>query len=159
MRLRNDALPRRRISRRTAFVSGISALAAGVLGGLGIDRFIRSDSSNPTTPAYNGGKWFAVAQTAEVPEGAVRPFTAGEIKGFLINSKGNYRALSRICTHMGCVLKFNSEGQAFVCPCHGARFGMQGQYVSGPPRYTYPLRPLPPIEVRQNGDTIEVRGA
>lgn len=152
--------PGRRVSRRTAFVSGITALAAGVLGGIGIDRAVRGEGpSLPSVMVPNDGEWVAVAHASEMPEGAVRPFTAGAVKGFLINHGGEYRALSRICTHMGCVLRFEGPDQAFVCPCHGAIFNMQGKYLSGPASYVYPLRPLPRIEVRRQGDAIEVRGA
>ena len=39
-------------------------------------------------------------------------------------------ALSGRCTHLGCSLRLQPEG--FDCPCHGARFDLQGRPVSGP---------------------------
>ena len=39
-------------------------------------------------------------------------------------------ALSRVCTHLGCLVK--SEADGFHCPCHGSRFAPNGSVVKGP---------------------------
>lgn len=39
---------------------------------------------------------------------------------------------SAICTHKGCVVGYEHEAKQFVCPCHGARFSLDGQVVRGP---------------------------
>jgi cytochrome b6-f complex iron-sulfur subunit len=39
-------------------------------------------------------------------------------------------ALSRVCTHLGCIVKSESDG--FHCPCHGSRFAPNGAVVKGP---------------------------
>ncbi len=39
-------------------------------------------------------------------------------------------AVSLICTHLGCVASHGDEG--FHCPCHGSRFGAEGEVLSGP---------------------------
>jgi nitrite reductase/ring-hydroxylating ferredoxin subunit len=39
-------------------------------------------------------------------------------------------ALSRVCTHLGCIVK--SEADGFHCPCHGSRFAPNGSVVKGP---------------------------
>lgn len=36
------------------------------------------------------------------------------------------------CTHMGCVLQWNSEEKAWECPCHGSRFGADGNVLENP---------------------------
>ena len=102
------------------------------------------------------GRWFAVANVAEMPEGAVRPFTAGALQGVLINRGGRLKARSRICTHMGCVLNLDRGEQSFVCPCHGAEFDLNGNLRYGPHGYGLPLPPLPEITVRVNGTSVEV---
>lgn len=158
-----DAPRPARVSRRAAFFSGAAALAAGVLAGVGIDRSRQSQvapgtASGALNPVH--GSWFQVANVADLPEGAVRAFTAGAVQGYLMNRGGNVRALSRICTHMGCALHFSGPDQTFQCPCHPVEFDMQGQYRYGPTQY-YPhgLPPLPEIKVRIKGDAIEVLGA
>jgi Rieske Fe-S protein len=39
-------------------------------------------------------------------------------------------AISRVCTHLGCLVK--SEADGFHCPCHGSRFSPNGSVVKGP---------------------------
>lgn len=146
-----------RVTRRTAFLSSFGALAAGILAGVGLDHFKgpSSPSGQPLVDA-NRGKWVPVARVADLQSGAVRPFTAGAVQGFLLNKGGEVRAISRICTHMGCSLKFEQQDQAFVCPCHGAEFGLNGTQRYGPKRYRQTLPPLPGIDVRVRGESIEV---
>lgn len=36
------------------------------------------------------------------------------------------------CAHMGCVLQWNSEEKAWECPCHGSRFGADGNVLENP---------------------------
>lgn len=158
----------KRVSRRTAFVSGLGALAAGLLGGLGIERAIEGNGSSSSRESatrfplvrLGRGKWVHVANTAELPVGAVQPFTAGAVQGFLINDHGDLRAMSSICTHMGCALRFEAEKDEryFECPCHGAEFSLSGKLRYGAGGYRH-LPPLPGIQVRVRGEKVEVYGA
>ncbi len=47
-------------------------------------------------------------------------------------------AVSRHCTHLGCILTFVPEEELFICPCHQSRFKPDGTYVSGPARKDLP---------------------
>ncbi len=51
----------------------------------------------------------------------------------LEKTPGEYVALSAVCTHLGCIVKWESEAQEFLCPCHGGRFSTNGQVLGGPP--------------------------
>lgn len=42
-------------------------------------------------------------------------------------------ALSAVCTHLGCVVKWKEDVAEFVCPCHGGRFDTKGKVLGGPP--------------------------
>ena len=148
--------PHRRVSRRTAFLTSVGTLAAGLLAGIGIERFENRGGTN--TP--NHGRWIPVANVADVREGAIIPFSAGAVQGFLLHRNGQFRALSRVCTHMGCILRYSKPDQAILCPCHGAEFDLNGTMLSGPGGYgsTTDLPPLPKLNVRVNGDAVEVYG-
>ncbi|MFC5213618.1 FAD-dependent oxidoreductase [Streptomyces coerulescens] len=45
---------------------------------------------------------------------------------------GRLHAVSACCTHLGCVVAFNRAEGAWECPCHGSRFGPDGQVLQGP---------------------------
>jgi glycine/D-amino acid oxidase-like deaminating enzyme/nitrite reductase/ring-hydroxylating ferredoxin subunit len=45
---------------------------------------------------------------------------------------GALHAVSAICTHMGCVVQFNSFERCWDCPCHGSQFDVDGQVLAGP---------------------------
>ncbi|MFD0366762.1 FAD-dependent oxidoreductase [Streptomyces sp. NPDC127114] len=53
------------------------------------------------------------------------------------DDQGELHALSAVCTHMGCVVAFNNGERTWECPCHGSRFGIDGEVLQGPA-----LRPL-----------------
>jgi cytochrome b6-f complex iron-sulfur subunit len=42
-------------------------------------------------------------------------------------------ALSAVCTHVRCILNYDRERRALVCPCHDGRFDLRGNVLSGPP--------------------------
>ncbi len=41
-------------------------------------------------------------------------------------------ALSRVCTHLGCLVYFDKSEQKIICPCHAAIFSIEGNVISGP---------------------------
>lgn len=36
------------------------------------------------------------------------------------------------CTHLGCAYRWEFELENFVCPCHGSKFGIDGEVLEGP---------------------------
>jgi len=48
------------------------------------------------------------------------------------DEEGNLTLLSPVCTHMGCIVHWNTSEHTWDCPCHGSRFDAKGEVMSGP---------------------------
>ncbi|MFF3728401.1 FAD-dependent oxidoreductase [Streptomyces erythrochromogenes] len=48
------------------------------------------------------------------------------------DDEGELHAVSAVCTHLGCVVAFNNAERTWECPCHGSRFGIDGEVLQGP---------------------------
>ncbi|CAN5154108.1 FAD-dependent oxidoreductase [soil metagenome] len=58
------------------------------------------------------------------------------------DSKGAIHALSPVCTHAKCIVNWNQEEKSWDCPCHGARYAIDGSVLNGPAE-----RALPKLEL------------
>jgi Rieske Fe-S protein len=45
---------------------------------------------------------------------------------------GKIHACSAVCTHMGCIVRWNNAEDTWDCPCHGSRFSVDGKVIHGP---------------------------
>lgn len=48
------------------------------------------------------------------------------------DDRGGLHAVSAVCTHLGCLVAFNNAERTWECPCHGSRFGIDGDILQGP---------------------------
>jgi glycine/D-amino acid oxidase-like deaminating enzyme/nitrite reductase/ring-hydroxylating ferredoxin subunit len=48
------------------------------------------------------------------------------------DDQGNFHERSAVCTHLYCIVDWNSAERTWDCPCHGSRFDPYGQVVNGP---------------------------
>lgn len=56
----------------------------------------------------------------------------GETLAVHRDAKGAVHAVSATCTHLFCHVKWNSSETTWDCPCHGSRFGVDGDILHGP---------------------------
>jgi cytochrome b6-f complex iron-sulfur subunit len=70
---------------------------------------------------------------------------------YLIKENQDFYALSAHCTHLGCIVNFNSITEKFHCDCHGSVFDISGKRITGPAKK--PLSRLP-LKFMKNGDII-----
>jgi len=68
----------------------------------------------------------------------------------VIREANKVAAVSAVCTHMSCVVKYQGGG-VISCPCHAAAFDLNGNVMGGPAP-----RPLPSYPVRIEGQKIVV---
>jgi cytochrome b6-f complex iron-sulfur subunit len=40
--------------------------------------------------------------------------------------------INAVCTHLGCVVPWNTAENKFMCPCHGSQYNSEGKVVRGP---------------------------
>jgi menaquinol-cytochrome c reductase iron-sulfur subunit len=71
---------------------------------------------------------------------------------YIIKEGGKLKALSAICTHLGCTVPWDPGRNEFVCPCHGGTYSADGTHISGPPR-----RSLDSLETKVSGGKLMVK--
>jgi glycine/D-amino acid oxidase-like deaminating enzyme/nitrite reductase/ring-hydroxylating ferredoxin subunit len=56
------------------------------------------------------------------------------------SESGELNAVSAVCPHMKCVLRWNDGEASWDCPCHGSRFTPEGRVLDGPAIEDLPRR-------------------
>jgi cytochrome b6-f complex iron-sulfur subunit len=150
---------------RRGVLRGASTAAAGIAVGAGVDHVVTTRAQQgsgqvgtgaapQTVLTPNTGIWQTVAAGTELPEGGVRAFDAGTVAGFVMRTDGGLRAVSGICTHQGCRLALDAPTHQLRCPCHRAAFALTGEVTQH--QFAAAPRPLPHLQVRQDGEAIQV---
>ncbi|MBC8098342.1 MAG: Rieske 2Fe-2S domain-containing protein [Armatimonadetes bacterium] len=106
--------------------------------------------------------WFALPRFKEGEFGGTFRFTGGDLplpgddptsipsgRFWLSNGDAGFMALYGVCTHLGCLPKWETANNRFACPCHGSQYQKDGTWITGPaPR---PLDVFPTVITLKNG--------
>ena len=113
-------------------------------------------ASGPSSGGPPPAQGRVIASLDSVPVGGAVPFTGpgGQPCALFRFAKNDVAAYSRICTHAGCLVGYDSGSKLLVCPCHGAEFDpAQGaQPVAGPA--PTPLEPVHVVVDRSRGEVV-----
>ena len=66
-------------------------------------------------------------------------------------SDTEWKALSAVCTHLGCTVQYQPSTRLIWCPCHNGMYDLTGRVVSGPP----PM-PLQEYAVKLRGNEVVI---
>ena len=80
---------------------------------------------------YAGGG--DVSDEAEIASGSGAILRRGLSKiAAYRDASGTLHERSAVCTHLGCIVAWNSTEHTWDCPCHGSRFSCEGKVINGP---------------------------
>ncbi len=127
----------------TGVLLGLASAFVAALLGVPVLRYL----FYPLTTKSKSSDWIAAGSSSEAAASPIPLSRTLEMKQedgwretdsspmiYLIKKGNEVQALSAICPHLGCTVPWNTERKEFACPCHGAVFGPDGSYRSGPAR-------------------------
>ena len=106
-------------------------------------------------------EWIAIGNTADFPVGETtlvnfrNPFSnswdgaTANVPAYVratgpdATGSNQFTVFAINCAHLGCPVRWFSESQLFMCPCHGGVYYADGSRASGPPErglFTYDLK-------------------
>jgi glycine/D-amino acid oxidase-like deaminating enzyme/nitrite reductase/ring-hydroxylating ferredoxin subunit len=73
------------------------------------------------------------ADVEQIPRGEGRVIRRGLHKiAAYVDESGTVHECSAVCTHLRCIVGWNSAEKSWDCPCHGSRFDPTGKVLNGP---------------------------
>jgi menaquinol-cytochrome c reductase iron-sulfur subunit len=155
---------RERIDRRDFM--GKATAAIGVVIGAALAVPAVAYVMGPALTETSEEEWIRLGSTSKVELGSPTLFKVDverqtgwivdqrELSFYVLTEDGrNYVAMSNICTHLGCRVRWIEDRQNFFCPCHNAAFDKDGEVLTGPPP-----RALDQYEVKVEDDQLFVLG-
>ncbi len=94
---------------------------------------------------------FPAGRVDDFPVGKIRPFRKEKV--FINRTDKGFLAMSSICTHLRCVVRWTEPKNIFECPCHGAKFNAVGEVLEGPPPRPMDIYPIKIVEDKIVVDT------
>jgi cytochrome b6-f complex iron-sulfur subunit len=123
----NDLLPK---ATRRSFLDILIGLGFSVLSVLTVYPIIRY-----LWPSMNSGgtneSGITISLT-ELPNGKSKVVVIGGKPVIVVRTNEEVFALSAVCTHLGCIVKWDVSLNRLICPCHAASFDLNGNVLGGP---------------------------
>jgi Rieske Fe-S protein len=96
----------------------------------------RYAQENKDYPYYMLRDWFSSAEGKSLKslgrkEGKILQLKGKKVAAFR-DEHGKVTLCSPICTHLKCIVEWNTAEKTWDCPCHGSRFSPTGDVLSGP---------------------------
>ncbi len=149
---------------RREFLSA-STWAIGVFIGLGLAVPAALYVIGPALQDEEEQEWIRLGPTSRVEIGTPTLFKARiqrqtgwivneeEVSVYVLTENGSdFIAMSNICTHLGCRVRWISDQEQFFCPCHNGVFDKTGGVVDGPVP-----RPLDQYAVKVEDDQLYIQ--
>ncbi len=97
----------------------------------------------PVTRRGPAGGLQEVAKLEDIPVWGAKKVTLGASALLVLRTPNEVKAFSAVCTHLGCLVDWDTKKRSILCPCHAGTFDVNGHVVSGPPP-----KPLPEHAVK-----------
>lgn len=123
--LKQDASEQDLARRRFLALLGTGALGVAALElGAASLRFIEPNV------VFEEERRVGVGRAQDIAPGTVLVLSKQRI--YVVRDTRGFYALSAVCTHLGCVTRYDKASAAISCPCHGSRYTLGGHVTAGP---------------------------
>jgi cytochrome b6-f complex iron-sulfur subunit len=114
----------------------LGLLGSGALGAAALGTAITALRFLEPRVLFEEDRRFGVGRPEEFAPGTV--LVLPKHKVYVVRTAEGFYAISSICTHLGCMTKYDKEAARFACPCHGSRFTLDGTVAAGPAPHPLP---------------------
>jgi Rieske Fe-S protein len=108
----------------------LGLVGSGALGAAGVGTALTTLRFLEPNVLYEEDSRVAVGRPEEIAPGTVLVLPKHKI--YVVRTAEGFYALSSVCTHLGCMTRFEREQGQLACPCHGSRFTLDGHVKQGP---------------------------
>jgi Rieske Fe-S protein len=75
-----------------------------------------------------------VGSESDLPPNTAKTVRFGRYPALVLNTPEGLRGYSAVCTHFGCLVKWDPDNNRIACPCHQGYFDpLDGSVIFGPP--------------------------
>lgn len=154
----------KQVSRRDFSALAIWSMGGLITAALGIPAI--AYIIGPALKSSNTQNWLPLGSTSKVELGIPTLFKVKVQRktGWIVNEEElsiyvktddgrNFTAMSNVCTHLGCRVRWTADRKEFFCPCHNGTFDENGNVISGPPP-----KPLNQYEVKVENGQLSILG-